>query len=269
MQEGFIKYEKSTIRYLRFGEGKRLLIALHGFAESADTFKALKESLSPNYLVYAIDLPFHGKTEWSKDVYNLNDISAIFDYILKKENKSKLDLMGYSMGGRIVQKMLFDWIDKVGEIYLIAPDGLKTKGLFSAHRTPLLLRILLKRMVSNPDWMLSFSSRLKSWGLINFFTSSFVSHHLKTKQHRDRLFNTWLSLNDFVIYPQKIKRLLKEKSIPVELYFGTKDKIIPASFGKYLSKEMANVNLNLLEEGHLLLGEKLNKLLINQLDNKG
>lgn len=268
MQEGFIKYGKSKVHYIRFGKGEKLLIALHGFSERANSFNALQESLSSVYIVYALDLPFHGQTEWSKETYNQEDISAVFKLILEKENQSQLDLMGYSLGGRIVQKLLFEWKEQIDKVYLIAPDGLKTKGMFNAHLTPVWIRYFLKRLVKNPVWFINLSTRLNKWSLLDRFSSKFVLYHLKTKENRDRLFNTWISLDQFVLYPHKLKKFLAEHPIPVELYYGTKDKIIPAESGKQLSEGLSHVRLNLLEDGHLLLNEKLNEMLKRQLQEK-
>ncbi len=268
MDKGFLKYENSKVHYIRFGNGDRLLIALHGFADEAALFLELKESLENHYTVYCLDLPYHGQTIWQKLQFDPADISALFDLILKKESKDRFDLMGYSMGGRIVQKMLFKRILEVDKVYLIAPDGLETKWIFNVNLMPRGIKTFLRYVLKKPDWFIRLLGGLKRVGLITKFVHNFVLYHISSTRKRERIFNTWNSIGKFRLWPPGVKRLLKEHQLSVELFFGSQDEIIPVSAAKRLNTNMPNIRTHIIEEGHLLVDHKLNQLLKEILSEK-
>jgi pimeloyl-ACP methyl ester carboxylesterase len=265
MEKGFLKYENSKVHFYRFGNGNRLLIALHGFADEGAMFLKLEESLKESYTVYSLDLPFHGLTEWDKEEFDEKDISVLFKMILQKENKERFDLMGFSFGGRIVQKMLFEWIPQVDKVFLIAPDGLKTKWLSLVNLMPRWFKSFLKWILLKPDWFINLVKHFYRWGFINRFLHNFVCFHFGTKEKRDRVFHTWYSLGNFKINPKKVKKLLRQYPISVDMYFGSHDKIIPLSTAVLLSAGMPNIRVFEIDAGHLLVDAKLNVLLKTQL----
>ncbi len=265
MNDSVLRYEDSTVHYLRFGYGDQLLIAFHGYGNRADIFLKLKESLKERYTIYSLDLPFHGATKWNKNQFDRKDINAIIKLILEKEGKARFDLMGFSMGGRLVLKLLHDWVSKVDKVYLIATDGLKTKGMFNANLVPNCIKTFLKYTLQKPKWFIYLAKQFYHWKWIDHFLYRFVNYHFQTNERRERIFNTWRSLSHFLIYPKRLRSLLKKYPIPIKMYFGTKDQIIPSSSGLILSQGMQNIDLHEIEEGHFLIGPKLNALLKKQL----
>ncbi len=268
METKFLDYKDSKVHYVQFGTGEELLIAFHGFADQGALFHNLKNSLSPYYTVYALDLPFHGKTQWSANNFNKKDLSNILRIICQKEGKERISLMGYSMGGRLVQKLLFDWIHTIDKIYLIAPDGLATKWMFNFNMMPMSLRHMMHWLLNNPNWMIWLIKKCYRWGLISKFIHDFAYYHISTKEKRDRIFNTWYSLRNFSFNSKKVKALLANSSVPVSLYFGTRDEVIPPESGKIISEGLKNIETYLIDEGHLLIDEKLDTLLEEQLAKK-
>jgi pimeloyl-ACP methyl ester carboxylesterase len=266
IEEGFLNYKTSKVRFIRFGNGEKLLIALHGFGDRANQFLALETALKKDYIVFAIDLPYHGQTQWIGDSFSKKDLLALFDSILKREHKNRFELMGFSFGGRIILASLFDSIKSLDKIYLIAPDGIQTKGIFNALLVPIWFRRLLKRWASKPDFLIKILEKCNKARLLGRFNFNFIKNNIATAKRRDRLFNTWVSLNDFRVDQEEVRNLLKKHAIPVELYFGKNDTIIPLKAGEKLKNGIPNIRLNVIDQGHLLLNEKLNKLIRNQLE---
>lgn len=260
MNYQYLKHPNGKVAYLKFGEGEQLLICLHGFSDKGSLFEVLAPSLSQKYTVYAIDFPFHGLTEWHKNHFDKHDVLSIFQLILDQENKQRLSLMGYSMGGRITQVILPKIIQKVDELYLIAPDGIQTKWLFSINQMPLLVRKILKKALNNPERFFKLLKWLYQQKIITKFLHNFTFHHLKTTERRDRLFNIWTSIYHLKTYPRRLKKLLRKSQLPTQLYFGSRDEIIPKKGGEWLANGLDNVTLNIIEEGHLLVDEKLDAL---------
>jgi len=77
MESIYIDHPKGKVHALRFGKGPGLLIALHGFGDRARMFAVLAEALSAEYTTIAIDLPFHGQTEWREKTFTKADLLEI------------------------------------------------------------------------------------------------------------------------------------------------------------------------------------------------
>ncbi len=261
----FLQYEESKVSYLRFGKGPKLLIAFHGFADRAVIFLPLRKALRNEYTIFSIDLPYNGQTEWKKSYFTQQDIAGIIRQILDAEQKDRFSLMGYSFGGRIAQTMLFEFHSQIDKIFLIAPDGIATHGFFNVTIMPRIMkkivRWVMRGLLQKPRWAINLIDYLYRIKLISKFKHDFAYSHISTKVRRDRIFCTWLSLNDFVFSPDRIKDLLRETQIATELFFGKRDEIVPLYAGEWLAEGLPNVRLHVLDEGHLLIKDALCDLL--------
>ncbi len=268
-QRGYIKgnldYQGSKLHFLKFGKGKQLLLALHGYAENAIAFLTLSEALSERYTIIALDLPFHGETIWRSESFAPKDIQAIIELILANEKQDSFALMGYSLGGRLALMMVDHFDSRLQALWLIAPDGLENRWVDRMMKVPRFLRKKLYHWVEQPDWLINFAKRLYRWKLVTGFVPKFLQSELSTPARRDRAFGIWTSLDYFHLVPlPQLKRKLIARELPVKLFFGKKDKIIPAHLGTSLSKGAKHIEFQLLEGGHHFLYASLNKYLLSQ-----
>src|SRR3954447_11643906 len=110
-KEQIISYKKSFINVYFFGQGNKKLFCFHGYGEDGSSFVFLKKSLGSEYILIAMDLPFHGKTEWNEGLLIsaedlINIISEIIAQINTSEKKDKFSLLGFSLGGRVALHLL-------------------------------------------------------------------------------------------------------------------------------------------------------------------
>lgn len=257
MQSFFIDYHSAKIHCLRFGHGPRLLVALHGFGDRARLFAILEAALSEHYTVVAFDLPFHGQTEWPDETFSKAAIMAIIRQIMAREGKDRLCLMGYNFGARLVQAMLPDFLPQLDKLYLLAPDGIQTKGMPMAVRTPLWARRLLARMVKNPEWFLALLRLGQRIGLVPPLILHFLSFNLTRPDRFRRAFGCWFALDSFYLRRRRIKAIWRESGLPVDIYFGTKDEMIRYKTVKKMVEGVRNVRIYLMDAGHRLIGEDL------------
>lgn len=268
MESQVISCNDSKIHCLRFGEGDKLLIAIHGFGDRANLFEVLRPALEKKYTVVSIDLPYHGQTVWTRDQFTKRDVCAIIELILKKENKQIFSLMGYSFGGRIAQVLLFEFPKQIEKLFLLAPDGLKTKWVTNAQYFPFWFRRLTKRLLRNPDWFFKLLKRLRKFKLISQFIHDFAFYHTRTKEGRERVFGVWFSLNEFVPNTKEVKNFIQQKKLPVALVFGKRDHIIPAKLGEEFIEDLPTARLHIVDSNHFLVNSKLNELLKELLIDK-
>lgn len=257
MQSFYLEYGNATIHCLRFGQGERLLIALHGFGDRARLFAILENALAERYTVVAIDLPFHGQTEWPHRSFRKEDLLAIIRQIVAQEGKERFCLMGFSFGARLVQAMLPDFLSVLDKLYLLAPDGIHTKGMSTAVRTPVWVRVFLFHLLKNPKWflqLLQFGQRLQ---FVPPLIVHFLSFNLTRAERFQRTFGCWLALDSFYLPRHRIKALWRESGLPVDIYFGTKDEMIRYKTVKKMVEGIPNVRIYLMNAGHRLIGEEL------------
>src|SRR5687768_6736227 len=93
-----ISYRSSQINYCWFGTGKKLLLCLHGYGESQETFQFLENHLPADYSALAIDFPFHGQTNWNEGPsFTINDLVAIINDIRVQHTaaSARLTIIGF------------------------------------------------------------------------------------------------------------------------------------------------------------------------------
>lgn len=112
-----------------FDENKPTLVCLHGFTGTANTFSFLQQSIfSHNVLV--IDLIGHGQTSSYVHPYRYTNDSQIsdLDTIFSKLKLETIDLLGYSMGGRLALAYALSYPHKINKLILeSASPGLSNK----------------------------------------------------------------------------------------------------------------------------------------------
>jgi pimeloyl-ACP methyl ester carboxylesterase len=257
MQSIILPYQNARIHCLRFGQGPQLLIAFHGFGDRARMFAVLEEGLTEQYTVVAVDWPLHGQTEWPDLTFNKEDLLNIIQLILQSEEKSRFSLMGFSFGARLVQSMLPELAGQLDKLFLLSPDGVETKGMTIAVRTPVWMRRFLYRSLQRPEWFLNLLQLGRKMGVVPPLIQHFLATNLTRADRFRRTFGCWLSLDAFYLPRHKIKEILRTTGLPTDIYFGTKDQMIRFESLKKMTEGLPNVHLFLLDEGHRLVGESL------------
>jgi len=89
-----------TVNYKIEGQGNPVVL-LHGFLENLHIWNDFSKALSQNYRVIRIDLPGHGETQVSKEVFSMEFMADAVHQVLQKEKILKACLIGHSMGGYV------------------------------------------------------------------------------------------------------------------------------------------------------------------------
>lgn len=101
------------------GTGKPVLF-LHGFTGDSSTWDEAIDQLSQNAQCIAVDLPGHGKTKMPNDPNRFSTVETckdLADLLLFLEIQ-KVDVVGYSMGGRLALSFACLYPEKVGKLVL-------------------------------------------------------------------------------------------------------------------------------------------------------
>jgi len=260
MQSHFLAYRSSRIHYQLAGKGKQLLIAFHGYSDSSHSFDFLEDHIEDDFTFIAVDIPFHGKTDWKEGLtFEPVELIEIIDAISKgfPQMHSKIYLLGFSMGGRIALSLLQMIPAKIDKIILLAPDGLHiSKWYWLATQTGL-GNALFRFTMKYPGWffgMMHIGAKIKliSPGVYKFSLSS-----LHDKELRESLYIRWTAMRRFTTNFKKIKTLVSINKIPMRLIYGEYDHIIRKQGGqKFRIGIEAYCHLLILPCGHHILQEK-------------
>lgn len=100
-----IKLDSSqlTVAFQKWGNGKEILIALHGWLDNSASFSLMGAFLPEKYTLYALDLPGHGHSEPlppCADYTMVSGVQTLLDFA-KTMGIRSFHLMGHSMGAGI------------------------------------------------------------------------------------------------------------------------------------------------------------------------
>ncbi|HEX8461918.1 MAG TPA: alpha/beta hydrolase [Segetibacter sp.] len=259
MQSHYLTYKNSTIHYRQFGKGDKLLFCFHGYGRESYTFSILERSLGHRFTIIAIDIPFHGLTQWKDELifqpkYLMQFVQQIAGSVTQANDK--FTLLGFSMGGRIALYLTQLMPEKIERLILLAPDGLSFNFWRWFGSETWIGNKLLNHTIHNPAWINWVVKKAEKWHVIHSSLADFISYYIHDEEHRIILYRRWISMRKFSPSQKKLKKLIREYKIPVRMMFGSFDSVIPYQGGEKFRKGIENfATVKVVESGHHLLSE--------------
>lgn len=256
MESHFVSWRSSSIHYYRFGNGAEWLFCFHGYGESADSFLIQEPLLKDRYTMIALDMPFHGKTDWKEGLsFSIQELVEIINLI--KTGEQPINLLGYSMGGRISLQLTQVIPQQIKRTVVLAPDGLhKNKWQWFSTQTKTGNRLFAYCM-KHPFWMLQLIRLGAKAGMINARMLKFVLHYLNGEEQRAALYRRWTTLGKLRPDLVLLKEAIIQYKIPVSMLFGKYDNVILTRHGMNFNRNLNGlIKIKEIEAGHQLLREK-------------
>jgi len=239
------------LHYLKWGTGKRLLLAFHGYGNEADIFDVFIPYLSNEYTILSFDLPHHGKSEWTKDkIFTKSDLVAMVDNLKAQYKVDKVSLMGYSMGGRVCLTIVQYIPSVVDKVVLIATDGLRIDYFYYFLTRTYFGRKLFKNELNAPTRFFTVIEWLKRKKMIDAHKYKFVMNYMKPEDSRRFLMQVWPGMSDLMPFPVKLKRAIRQYNVPISIFMGQHDRIMPPSLAEKFKTGLDTVHLYVLDKGH-------------------
>jgi pimeloyl-ACP methyl ester carboxylesterase len=261
-------YKNNSISYLRIGTGKQLLFCFHGFGDRAVIWYNLEKKLGKQFTLIALDMPFHGQTNWKEDKMQMTDFQYIINVLLEKEKTKRFSLAGFSFGARIVQQLLFSHAERIDNLLLFSPDGMGTIGLTNATLLPIFARRAVCFLLKRPNKIIQLVNWLRAKNLIGQPVYWFFSQNISDPNRRECIFFYWLSLDDFEMKLNIFKKKLQETRVSTQIFLGKNDEITPLSIGTYLTADVPNVQLHIVESGHQIMAHLPNFIVAHTHDSE-
>ena len=168
-----------TMHYTRTGRGKPLLL-VHGLGATSGSWNTIAPALSQVREVIAIDLPGHGQTPEEADSGTFDGLARSLDQWLGAENLTGIDMVGSSLGARLVLEMARR--GQAGAVVALDPGGFWQgweRTFFKATITPSVavvraLRPALSTITGNVAGRTALMAQLSArpWALDPAFVAS-------------------------------------------------------------------------------------------------
>jgi len=250
-KKGYITSGEEQLHYLQWGTGPRLLLAFHGYETDAWIFQDFVPHLVAEYTIIAIDLPHHGHTKWpGQKAWQTADLLATVRELMKLHHVEKVSLLGYSIGGRVCLSVLEGMPVSIDKVLLMATDGLAINFYFNFFTRTILGRKMFSHMLGKPDGYLALVDWMKKNKLVHESRHKFVMHFLQNEQKRKILLNAWPAMRDLMPEPNLVRKLIKKHHIPVSIFMGEYDKVMPPALAHRFAEGLDTVQVHVLNKGH-------------------
>jgi len=248
------------VHYSHWGSGEHIIIALHGFGESGESFSTIAEKMPAQFQLLAPDLPFHGATSWKDNGDFTPEMLAV---IVQKTiqhagiSSSQISLLGYSMGGRIALG-LFEFAPAVfNSLLLVSPDGLHAHFVyrFCTRNNP--GRTFFQWIMNKPGTLNNVANGVRKLGWIGERQFKFIKIYLQNGELRNLVVNVWTRFSQFRPDRNKVKACIVKYQTPLTILLGRHDPMVALSKSQpWTSGSESLVEIELLDGGHQLLQDR-------------
>ena len=242
------------------------LIAFHGFSEDGRSFLPLAPALGDTYTVYALDIPYHGKTAWREPHhFTTDDLRGLISLLLAEQGISRFSVLGFSMGGKCAMIATKYFAAQIDALWLLASDGIRTNRIYNVAVYPAWGRELFKTTIRHPQWLFAVVEVAVKLKLITPWLQKFTRNHMATQEKRQCLYDTWISMAGFNPDIAKVKATISEYHIRTILIFGNRDEVIRPEVGASFALDLQEAVFMPIERGHYFIDERLNPVITEAL----
>ncbi len=203
-----ITIDSHVIHLRKFGSNNKTAVVLvHGIGVSGDYYIKFAEELAPFYDLHVIDLPGYGKTPKPARALTIQELANIVTAYVATNTTGKSAVIGQSMGCQIVAHAVHDSPKLFSKAIMLAPTINRKERTLPMQ----CLRLIQDTFYESLDVNIIVFTNYLRMGLKNFLITS-----------------------KYMI-EDKIEDIVKDISIPILYIGGSKDKIVPSAWVKYLA----------------------------------
>jgi pimeloyl-ACP methyl ester carboxylesterase len=255
MQSKFITVGEQQYHFWEAGSGKKLLLALHGYGNDGLLFEPFVPFLQEAFTLVFLDLPHHGKTKWSGGVLTKKTFATLLEKLCEQYGVAKINLLGYSIGGRLSLCLLEEKPELVTQVVLVASDGLQFNPFYYFVTQNRLGKYLFKTFLSDEKYLRLFQL-LSDKKLLHEKKYRFLMLHLQTAQQRNKLQNTWTDFSLLVPDKKKLKTVIKKHPVQLAVFMGANDVVIPPSKAAAFKNCIPDTQVHIINQGHRMFDDK-------------
>lgn len=240
------------MHYVKAGNGSNVFVLFHGFGQDHTAFDSLITDLSSDTTLYSIDLYFHGQSVWHQGEVPLEKSfwKKIIEGFLIKNNIQRFSIIGFSLGAKFAMATTAAFPDRINNLILLAPDGIRTNPWYSLATYPVAIRKLFKSMVNKPNRFFALVRLATALHITDKSMSRFVKSQMDTPEKRKRVYNSWIVFRHLTFRMDAFGELLDNHHIPTLIITGKFDHVIVSKSMQHLKRYSKMVQLQELTSGH-------------------
>ena len=244
------------------------VFTFHGFGRMKEDYIRFTRPFEKDFTFYSMDIFFHGKSSIGsrqpvKEPISKKELADFFLAFAKENGIKTFALMGYSLGGRISLCLAESLPERVSAVYLFAPDGLIVNRWYALLSHYSVGRAFFRFFKNNNSFFYSVLKILHGSGIISDRVREFVVSQIDSPEKQEQVYHVWCFLRKIEPDFKILGKALEKNSIPVDLFFGYYDKIIPRKNARRLEKDYPAVNIHNLRSGHIILTGANGRLIFN------
>jgi 3-oxoadipate enol-lactonase len=241
------------LNYESVGKGNDVILFSHGYLMNSTMFKGQIDSLKNQFRCITFDHRGHGKSEVTKDGYELDNLVTDTITLIEKLALESVHFVGMSTGGFVGMRIALHRPDLLKSMVLMDTSG-EEEGKAAFIQNTLLLWI-----VKNIGW---FSVRGQVMSIL------FHKTFRKDKSHKSE-FDKWRNIitgqNKKGIVPfgkgifarDRVLEKLSKIEVPTAVIVGEFDAAIPPEYSNRLAQTIPNAeHYNIPDAGHSAAIEK-------------
>lgn len=248
------------LSHIRFGTGPIIWLAFHGIGQDAAAMAPFGEKLSHTHTIYSIDLPFHGQdrqTEGLDADITKTYWQSLFAHFLVQHHIDRFSVVGFSMGGRFALVTAELFTDCLDGLILLAPDGVTEDPWFRLATGTQPGRWALRFFLKKPRLFTALGSGLVRVGLLKPALLRFMAATMQTHEQREQIGRSWVRFRQLTIDILALAKQLRAANVPVWLYLGQFDAVLPLAHTRPLLRAYPEINEVILPCGHTSLVKRV------------
>ncbi len=202
--------------------------------------------------MYSFDLFFHGESSWGDNEMPMEKgfWKKLLNQFLIENSITRFSVLGFSMGGKFALASVELFSERIEEIFLLAPDGIKTSFWYSLATYPHVFRKLFKSMIGHHQRFTAVAKMALRLRLIDKGVLRFVELQMNTQEKRKRVYYSWVVFRHLQFDLDEIANTLNSHRVPLTLIIGKYDKIITSKNMELFVKKLHTVRFEVIEAGH-------------------
>lgn len=248
----FLHYKKSVLHFVRAGSGKEVLLFFHGFGQDHSVYLPIIRTLGQRYTVFVFDLYFHGQSEWGYDEQPLDKSfwKAVMLQFLTQYEIKMFSVVGFSLGGKFALATVEAFPNQCKQIFLLAPDGIKTNFWYTLATYPVVMRRIFKSLIGNYERFEKITQVLIRYKLVDSGLVRFADYQMGTEAKRKRVYYSWVVFRHLTFNLKKLASILNENQIGTTVVVGKHDKVIPPSAVHKFKELVKDIRYEEIDAGH-------------------
>jgi pimeloyl-ACP methyl ester carboxylesterase len=251
----FFYYKHSVVSYHRFGRGPEILVAFHGYNQTAAEFLFFEDVLGETFTVVAIDFFWHGGSEWKEERdFTEEDMKLILGGIQRQEKipATRFSVCSFSMGARMARALVRSFPSRINYFILLSPPTFSFNTFLNFTTNNPIGLYSFRYFVRNHSALMSWVKWLNKARVLNRSVYVFTSKFIGKPDRMEKVFKTWYAQRKLVTNFRSFAQLLDDHNIKTVLIVGKNDAITPPGGIIRYVRKLRNGKVFLIHQKHEL-----------------